>query len=111
MKPRKNPNFRIKGEIVISIKNQEFFYISDDETDFTVGIVWRNLATTSNFVEFRDSQNFTFFEAPGVVQDTWHIVSGSRGGLCHVQNESNMNSNGTHERHVATCEWVKIHGR
>ena len=34
--------------------------------DFTVGIVSRNLATTSNFVEFRDSRNFTSFEAPGV---------------------------------------------
>ena len=34
--------------------------------DFTVGILLRNLATTSNFVEFRDSRNFTFFEAPGV---------------------------------------------
>ena len=30
--------------------------------DGTVGIVSRNLATTSNFVEFRDSRNFTFFE-------------------------------------------------
>ena len=70
-----------------------------------------NLATMSNFVEFRDSQNFTFFEAPGVVRDTWHIVSDSRGATCHVQNESNMSSNGTHERHVATCDWVKIHGR
>ena len=34
--------------------------------DFTIGIVSRNLATTSNFVEFRDSQNFTFFEVPGI---------------------------------------------
>ena len=34
--------------------------------DFTVGIVSRNLATTSNFVEFRDSGNFTFFEPPGI---------------------------------------------
>ena len=34
--------------------------------DCTVGIVSRNLATTSNFVEFRDSRNFRFFEAPGV---------------------------------------------
>ena len=34
--------------------------------DFTVGIVSRNLVITSNFVEFRDSRNFTFFEAPGV---------------------------------------------
>ena len=46
-----------------------------------------------------------------MVGDTWHIVSGSRGATCHVQNESNMSSNGTHERHVAACEWVKIHGR
>ena len=43
----------------------------DDETDFTIEIVSRNLATMSNFVEFRDSGNFTFFEAPRVVRDTW----------------------------------------
>ena len=35
--------------------------------DFTVGIALQNLATTSNFVEFRDSWNFTFFEASGIV--------------------------------------------
>ena len=64
--------------------------------DFTVGIVSRNLATTTNFVEFQDSRNFTFFEAPGVVLDTWHIVSDSRGAMCHVQNESNMNSSVGH---------------
>ena len=34
--------------------------------DFTVGTVSRNLATTSNFVEFRDSRNITFFDAQGV---------------------------------------------
>ena len=34
--------------------------------NFIVGIVSRNLAVTSNFVEFRDIQNFTFFDAPGV---------------------------------------------
>ena len=43
----------------------------DDETDFTIEIVSRNLAIMSNFDEFRDSQNFTFFEAPRIVQDTW----------------------------------------
>ena len=32
--------------------------------DITVGIFLQNLATTLNFVEFRDSRNFTFFEAP-----------------------------------------------
>ena len=42
---------------------------------------------------------------------SWHIVRGSRGATCHVKNDSNMSSNGTHKRHVATCEWVKIHGR
>ena len=41
--------------------------------DFTIGIVSRNLATTSNFGEFRDSRNFTFFKAPRVVRDTWRI--------------------------------------
>ena len=34
--------------------------------DFTIGIVSRNLATTSNFVEFRDIRNFTFFETLSV---------------------------------------------
>ena len=65
--------------------------------DFTVGIVSRNLATTSNFVEFRDSRNFMFFEAPGVVRDTWHIMSDSRCAMCHVQNESNMSSSVGHK--------------
>ena len=55
-----NRNFGYK--IVISIKNLEFIlWISDDETNFTVRIVSRNLASTSNFVEFRDSQNLHVF--------------------------------------------------
>ena len=29
--------------------------------DFTVGIISQNLVTTSNFVEFRDSQNLHVF--------------------------------------------------
>ena len=42
---RQNRNFDYK--IVISFKNPEFIlYISDDETDFTIGIVSRNLAST-----------------------------------------------------------------
>ena len=53
--------------------------------DFTVGIVSRNLATTSNFVKFRDSQDFTFFEAPRVVRDTWHEMSGSQCTTCQVE--------------------------
>ena len=45
--------------------------------DFIVGIVLRNLANTSNFVEFQDSRNFTFFEALSVgcrkmgLRDMW----------------------------------------
>ena len=34
--------------------------------DFSVEIVSRNLATTSNFVGFRGDRDFTFFEVWGV---------------------------------------------
>ena len=55
-----NCNFGYK--IVISVKNPKFIlWISDDKTDFTVGIVSRNLASTSNFVEFRDSRSWHVF--------------------------------------------------
>ena len=57
---------------------------------------WNLLAKSSYQVEFRDSQNFTFFEATGVVRGTWHILSGSRGATCHVQNYSNMRSSVGH---------------
>ena len=57
-----NRNFGYK--IVISFKNPKFIlYISDDETDFIVRIVSRNLATTSNFIEFETVRIYTFFEA------------------------------------------------
>ena len=56
-----NRNFYYK--IVISVKNPEFIlYILDEETDFTVGIVSRNLASTSNFIEFRDSRSWHVFQ-------------------------------------------------
>ena len=59
---RENSNFWKNGKIVISVKNPKFIlWISDDETDFTVGIVSRNLDTTSNFVEFRDSRSWHVF--------------------------------------------------
>ena len=41
--------------VIVHIENLEFVYISDYETDFTVGIVSRCLVTQSNFVEFRDN--------------------------------------------------------
>ena len=40
--------------------------------DCTVRIVSQNLATQLNFVEFRESQNFKYFEATGVGR---HMVS------------------------------------
>ena len=61
----------------------------DDKTDLTVEFVSRNLATTSNFIEFRDSRNFMFFEALRVAQDTWHTMSGSQCAMCQVRDASN----------------------
>ena len=58
--------------------------------DFTVGIVLRNLATMSNFIEFRNSRNFTFFEASRVVRDTWLEMSGSQCATCQVESKSNI---------------------
>ena len=34
--------------------------------DFIVGIISRNLANMSNFVEFRDNRNLHVFEAPSI---------------------------------------------
>ena len=65
--------------------------------DFTVGIVSRNLATTSNFIEFQDSRNFTFLEARGGVQDTWHFMSGLRGATFQAMGKSNMSSSVGHK--------------
>ena len=52
--------------VIVHVENLNILYISDDETDFTVGIVSQNLVTQSNFVGFQNSQNFTFFKATGV---------------------------------------------
>ena len=68
--------------------------------DFTVGIVSRNIATASNFVEFRDSRNFTFFEARIGVQDTWHLMSGPKGATCQAMEESSIELKwGSHVTH------------
>ena len=45
----------------VQVENLEVFYISDDETDPIVDFVSQNLVAQANFVEFRDSQNFTSF--------------------------------------------------
>ena len=68
--------------------------------DFTVGVVSRNPATTSNFVEFRDSLDFTFFEARRGVRDTWHFMSGPRGATFQAMGESNIELKwGSHVTH------------
>ena len=60
-----NRNFGYK--IAISVKNPKFIlWISDNENDFTVGIVSQNLASTSNFVEFRDSRSWHVFRGIAV---------------------------------------------
>ena len=65
--------------------------------DCTVGIVSRNLATQSNFVEFRDSRNFTYFEATGVerhmeshVDDTWQAMWVTHGKPCVTMHGKGM---------------------
>ena len=66
--------------------------------NFTVRIVSRNLATMSNFVKFRDSRNFTFFEVLRVVRDTWRDLSGSQWATCPAENKSNKEHKwGSHE--------------
>ena len=78
--------------------------------DFTVGIFSRNLATTSNFIKFRDSRNFMIFKAWRGVRDIWHFMSSSGGSTCPGQNGSNNEPSGAHMRHMTSCHWRKIHG-
>ena len=79
--------------------------------DFTVGIVSRNLATTLNFVKFRDSRNFIFFEAPRVVQDTWHIAVAQDETHVKWRASQTNSSSGIQKRHVATHDLREIQGR
>ena len=50
--------------------------------DFTVGIVSRNLATTSIFVEFRDSRNLHVFR--GNERHVGHLAHFEWHTVCHV---------------------------
>ena len=53
---------------------------------------------SSYHVEFRDSQNFMFFEATRVVRDTWHLMGGLRGATCKSVSKSNIELKwGSHE--------------
>ena len=50
--------------------------------DFTVGIISRNLASTSNFVEFRDSRNLHVFR--GNERNVGHLTYFEWLTVCHM---------------------------
>ena len=54
--------------------------------DFTVGIVSRNLATTSNFIEFRDSRNFHIFRGKGGSAEHLAHFEWLKCAMCQVRN-------------------------
>ena len=57
--------------------------------DFTVGIVSRNLATTSNFVEFRDSWNLHIFR--GNERSAGHLAHFEWPTVCHMSSADSVN--------------------
>ena len=59
--------------------------------DFTVGIVSRNLATTSNFVEFRDSRNLHVFR--GNECSAGHLAHFEWLTVCHMSGADSVNLN------------------
>ena len=59
-----------------------FFYMLDDEMDFTVVIILLNLATTSNFVEFRDNRNLHVFR--GNKRNAGHLAHFEWLTVCHM---------------------------
>ena len=66
VKPRENLIFLKKGKTVISVKTQNFSRSRMTKRTSPLESSREILVTTSNFVEFRDSRNFSFFEAPSV---------------------------------------------
>ena len=63
------------------VENPKFFWISNDETTFTVEIVLPNLATTSNFIEF---QKLEFHLFQGTEGNAGHLASDEWLTVCHV---------------------------
>ena len=57
--------------------------------DFNVRIFSRNLATTSNFVEFRDSRNLHVFR--GNEHSTGHLAHFEWLTVCHVSDVDSFN--------------------
>ena len=76
--------------------------------DFTVGIVFRNLAGPLNFFEFQDSRNFTFFKTSRVMNDTWHLFGWLT--LSHVSSREQVKykSKLAHMVHVPPHDWLEI---
>ena len=52
--------------------------------DFTVGIVSRNLVTQTNFIEFRDSQNFHVFRGDRCSVDPKNEIFEENIGRCKI---------------------------
>ena len=57
--------------------------------NFTVGIISRNLATTSNFVEFQDSWNLHVFL--GYERSAGHLAHFEWLTVCHVSSADSVN--------------------
>ena len=57
--------------------------------DFTVGILSQNLATTSNFIEFRDSQNLHVFRSNK--RSAGHLAHFEWLTVCHVSGAESVN--------------------
>ena len=59
--------FKQKGKsgglpLLYRLKTLKILYISDDKMDLTFEFVSRNLVAQTNFVKFRDDQNFMYFK-------------------------------------------------
>ena len=67
----------------IQVENLKVFYISNDETDLIIGFITWNLVAQEKIIEFRDSQNFTFFEATGVGRHMANHVGDTWKAMCH----------------------------
>ena len=79
--------------------------------DFTVGIVSRNLATMSNFVQFRDRRNLHVFQ--GNKRNVGHFEHFEWLTVCHMSDADLVKQgdlSGPPCGHVASPNWRKIKG-
>ena len=86
MKPRENSNFLKNGKMVILVKIRNFSRSQMKKRTSPLESsheIWLPCRISS---KIRDSRNFHILQETGITRDTWHILSGSRGAMCHVQN-------------------------